>query len=128
SIRSPARHEVFARSWPGALALVALALAVLLRGPAWARRLMDMPAPDWLRGRHGAQARDALMSILSHVLPVAGLWLLSRGLLASGLVGARAGTLVAALPVAGAAVVAAGWLAWQFLGPRAQPPFDLALT
>ncbi len=128
SIRSPARHQAFGVQWPGSLALLVLGGLALLRGRRWVRTLMARPGPEVLRGRHGAGVRDALGSLALAALPVLGLWLLSRGVLASGLVGARAGGLVAAVPLAGACVAACGWLAGRFLDPArpVPPPFDLA--
>ncbi len=127
AIRSPARHAAFAVQWPGSLALLVLGGLVLLRGRRWVRALLARPGPEMLRGRHGAAVRDVLGSLALAALPALGLWLLSLGALASGLVGARAGALVTAVPLAGACVAACGWLAGRFLDPArpAPPPFDL---
>lgn len=128
SVRSPARHEAFARQWPAALALLALALLTLLRGRRAVEALLDAAGIEAFRGRHGMRVREVLLSLAACGLPVLGLWWLARAVMATGLLGARAGALVQAAPLAAACVAACAWLSRRFLDPArpAPPPFDLA--
>jgi small-conductance mechanosensitive channel len=125
-LQSRARRAALAESWPVALILVGLGAALLARGRPVLRGLVERGAAG--RGRHAANAWRFLGSALVAGLPVLGTLLIARGLLASGMVGARAGALVEALPLAAVCVAAPAWLADRLFGPDRlnPPPFDFA--
>lgn len=120
------------RDWRGlaprlSLAVLLLALAVVLL--TFGRRWMDR-LPARLSARlpaGGARAAQFVLSLGQILLPVAGVWLVARGLDLSGLVGPWGRPFLQAAPVAGLALFTGRWLAWQLLPPDPAQPAVLAL-
>lgn len=115
--------QVLARQGPIALVLAVIGLALLLPGDwmmQWAEDLVKT------RSRRGQGVWSFCLSLARLLLSVAGLLLLARAILLTGLTDTHSTLIVGALPVAGAFVLLARWLAERLFpkGEGERGPFS----
>lgn len=104
--------------------LLVFAVVVLLRGRRWMER-----AAARLQGKataRGSRVAAQVVSLGQVVLPLAGVFALSRAIEISGMAGPRLQPVVHALPWAGLAAFGALWLAGRLFPPAGDSFFDLA--
>ena len=96
-------------------------LLLLIRGQVWSRHL-----GDYLRrfGGRGTGVWTFLVSLSKIILPLAGLFLLSRAAQLSGLFGLRGDFLLSMIPYWGAIILVFKWLADQLYGNLARQGED----
>lgn len=110
-----------------------IVLATLLTVAAvmflWGRRWLD-GLPTQLSGRVSARAQPPVMlvaSLVQIVLPLIGLYLLARGIDATGMIGAWGRPLLIALPWAGIVFFTGRWIARQTFAADSVQPSPLIL-
>lgn len=107
------------QSLPVTLVLTLLGLVLILRGRKWATRLGIRLYDRWQRGR---EVLGFLVSLTQVVIPLAGIFVLSEALFATGLVGLMGAQLVQALPMWGAILLGARWLGGRLFPARLSEP------
>ncbi|MGZ2258027.1 DUF3772 domain-containing protein [Roseobacter sp. A03A-229] len=108
TIRDPVRRQQMAENLPLVLLLLAIALALIIRGRHWAGLWLS-----YLRrwGGRGSGVWRFLVSLLRIGLPLAGLLILTHAVRLTGLVGERMDQILEALPVFGFVLLWFRWLA-----------------
>lgn len=114
------QREDTRQSLPVTLLLTVVGLVMILRGRRWATRLGTRLYDRWKRGK---EVWGFLVSLTQVAIPLAGIFLLTEALFATGLVGLLGAQIVAALPVWGAILLGARWLGGRLFPARmAEPP------
>ncbi len=122
---NPAQREATLQGLPVTIALMVFGLVLVLNGRRWATRIGARLYGRWSRGK---DVWGFLVSLTQVVIPLAGLFVLTEGLLATGLFGPDGARLVGALPVWGAFLLGARWLAGRLFPARlSEPPLPVQL-
>jgi len=123
SVQSPTRLATLRQNWPAVVILLAVGVALLVRGRRWMRELDANLAQSRARG---VAVWRFLISLGQVVLPMGGIVALTAAVTSSGLFGFRLTTLAQAAAPAGLFILTARWLAGQFFScSRSNPaPFD----
>lgn len=122
---NPAQREATLQGLPVTIALMVIGLVLVLNGRRWATRIGARLYGRWSRGK---DVWGFLVSLTQVAIPLAGLFVLTEGLLATGLFGPDGSQLVGALPVWGAFLLGARWLAGRLFPARlSEPPLPVQL-
>ncbi|MFN0113044.1 MAG: DUF3772 domain-containing protein [Paracoccaceae bacterium] len=113
----PEGRTQFRDNLPVIVLLAAVATVLLLRGPGFMERLTARLQRMGLRARHVAAA---VVSLGQVALPVAGMVLLTQAVIATGMTGQRATSLLIALPFAALALFATLWLGYWLFPPASE--------
>lgn len=108
TLSDPDRRQKMAENLPLVLFLMAIALALIIRGRAWAGMGLT-----YLRrwGGRGSGVWRFLVSLLRIFLPLTGLLILTHALRLTGLAGTRTDQILEALPAFGFVLLGFRWLA-----------------
>jgi potassium-dependent mechanosensitive channel len=115
----PAQREATRENLPITLVLTAIGLVLILRGRRWANRLGGRLYDRWSRGK---DVWGFLVSLTQVAIPLAGIFVLTEALFATGLVGLKGAEIVDTLPVWGAILLGARWLAGRLFPARMSEP------
>jgi potassium-dependent mechanosensitive channel len=114
------QREDTRQSLPVTLLLTVIGLVLIVRGRRWATRLGNRLYDRW---KSGKEVWGFLVSLTQVAFPLAGIFVLSEALFATGLVGLLGSQIVGALPVWGAMLLGARWLGGRLFPARmAEPP------
>ena len=114
------QREDTRQSLPITLLLTVVGLVMIVRGRRWATRLGTRLYDRW---KIGKEVWGFLVSLTQVAFPLAGIFVLSEALFATGLVGLLGAQIVAVLPVWGAMLLGARWLGGRLFPARmAEPP------
>ena len=117
---NPAQRAATMQDLPVTLVLTVVGLILILRGRRWATRLGMRLYDRW---KSGKDVWGFLISLTQVALPLAGIFVLTEALFATGLIGLKGAEIVSALPIWGATLLAARWLAGRLFPARmAAPP------
>lgn len=120
---APSQREATIQGLPITLGLTVLGLILVVNGRRWATRLGARFYDRWSRGK---DVWGFLVSLTQVAIPLAGIFVLTEALLATGLFGPKGAELVEALPIWGAFLLGARWLAGRLFPARlSEPPLPV---
>ena len=115
----PAQREATLENLPVTLVLTAIGLVLILRGRRWANRLGGRLYDRWSRGK---DVWGFLISLTQVAIPLAGIFVLTEAIFATGLVGLTGAEIVEVFPVWGGILLGARWLAGRLFPARLSEP------
>ncbi|MDX5402984.1 MAG: DUF3772 domain-containing protein, partial [Rhodobacterales bacterium] len=117
---NPLQREATRDDLPLILVLTLVGLILILRGRRWATRFGVRLYDRWQSGK---DVWGFLISLTQVALPLAGIFVLTEALFATGLIGLKGSEIVGALPIWGAILLGARWLGGRLFPARmATPP------
>ena len=116
---NPVQRQASLKDLPFTLVLTVVGLILILRGRRWATRLGVRFYDRWNRGK---DVWGFLVSLTQVAIPLAGIFVLTEALFATGLIGLKGSEIVSALPIWGAILLGARWLAGRLFPARLSAP------